>query len=51
MGNQKLCQSCSYPLTNDEDFGTNADGSKNEDYCKHCYVNGALFNEKLLLRS
>jgi hypothetical protein len=28
--NQKFCQSCAMPMT-DELFGTNADGSKNED--------------------
>jgi len=26
-----------------EDFGTNADGSKNKDYCCYCYENGAFF--------
>ena len=29
---QKFCQSCGMPLTQ-EILGTNADGSKNEDYC------------------
>jgi hypothetical protein len=24
----------------DEAYGTNADGSKNEDYCRYCFVNG-----------
>ena len=33
--NQKFCQSCAMPLT-DELFATNADGSKNEDYCMYC---------------
>ena len=28
----KFCQSCGMPLTDDV-LGTNADGSKNEDYC------------------
>ena len=28
------------PLSNDEDFGTNADGRKNEDYCKYCFESG-----------
>jgi len=42
MENQRLCQSCAMPLTSDEDFGTNADGSKNGDYCKYCYVDGAF---------
>lgn len=36
---QKFCQSCGMPLT-DEFFGTNADNCKNEDYCKFCFANG-----------
>ena len=32
----KFCQSCGMPLTEDV-LGTNADGSKNEDYCMYCY--------------
>ena len=35
----KFCQSCGMPLT-DELLGTNADGSKNEDYCIYCYKDG-----------
>ena len=38
--NEKYCQSCGMPLKNAEDFGTNADGSKNEDYCSYCYEKG-----------
>ena len=34
-----FCQSCGMPLTN-EILGTNADGSKNEDYCMYCYKDG-----------
>jgi len=26
----------------DEHYGTEADGSKNKDYCKYCYENGAF---------
>ena len=36
---QKFCQSCGMPLTEDV-LGTNADGSKNEDYCMYCYRDG-----------
>ena len=36
---QKFCQSCGMPLTN-EILGTNADGSLNEDYCIYCYKDG-----------
>lgn len=36
---QHFCQSCGMPLT-DENRGTNADGSRNEDYCTYCYKCG-----------
>ena len=42
MENKQFCQSCAMPLEKPEDFGTNADGSKNKDYCRHFYVNGAF---------
>ena len=39
--NQKFCQCCGMPMGDtDELCGTNADGSKNEEYCKYCYENG-----------
>lgn len=38
---QKYCQSCGMPLS-DEILGTNADGSKSQDYCIYCYKNGAF---------
>jgi len=31
-------------MTEESHFGKNADGNKNEDYCCHCYENGALVN-------
>ena len=37
----KFCQSCGMPLTADV-LGTNADGSKNEEYCIYCYKDGAF---------
>lgn len=41
----KYCQSCGMPLQNAEEFGTNADGSKNEDYCCYCYKEGVFTME------
>ena len=35
-----FCQSCSMPLNKPQDFGTNADGSKSEEYCCYCYQKG-----------
>jgi general stress protein 26 len=41
---QRFCQSCGMPLT-DENRGTNADGSRSEDYCTYCYKNGEFTQE------
>lgn len=40
----KFCQSCGMPL-NDQVLGTNADGSKNEDYCIYCYKDGKFLQD------
>ncbi len=37
---QLVCQSCSMPMVQKADFGTNADGSSNKEYCHYCYNNG-----------
>ena len=41
----QFCQSCGMPLTRPEDFGTNADGSTNFDYCRYCYHEGAFLQD------
>ena len=47
---QKICQSCGMPLQNQEDFGTNASGSKSEEYCFHCFQNGKFLDEGITLQ-
>ena len=42
----KFCQSCGMPLTEDV-LGTNADGSKNEDYCMYCYRDGKFLHDMI----
>ena len=43
MDCKNYCQSCGMPLGDSTDFfGDNADGSKNEDYCKYCFKNGSF---------
>ena len=38
---EKFCQSCGMPMNMpDAEYGANADGSKNEDYCNYCFENG-----------
>ena len=41
---QRFCQSCGMPLTEDV-LGTNADGSKNDDYCMYCYKDGKFLQD------
>ncbi len=41
----RICQSCSMPITTDLDFGTNKDGSINNDYCKYCYKDGEFIDK------
>lgn len=41
-----VCQSCSMPIEKEEIIGTNADGSKNNDYCIYCYKDGK-FTDKI----
>lgn len=40
----KFCQSCGMPM-NEHVLGTNADGSKNEDYCMYCYKDGQFLQD------
>ena len=37
----RFCQSCAMPMgITDEHFGTESDGTKSEDYCSYCYMDG-----------
>lgn len=44
----KFCQSCAMPMENMDLYGTNADGSKNEDYCHYCYTGGTFSKEETM---
>ena len=46
---EKICQSCSMPLTKTEEFGTNKNGCQNEDYCIYCYKDGR-FTDNVSMR-
>ena len=39
---EQICQSCAMPMAVAEDFGTNIDGSKNEEYCQYCFKAGSF---------
>ena len=40
FANTPICQSCGMPLTSPEQFGKNADGTANGDYCVYCCSDG-----------
>ena len=46
----KFCQSCGMPLQAEDQWGTNADGSLNEEYCCYCYQKGAFTQYRRLCR-
>ena len=41
----KICQSCAMPMDNEALYGTNADGTKNSDYCIYCYKDGEFLQK------
>lgn len=40
-----FCQSCGMPMQTADQFGTNADGSANHEYCCYCYKDGAFVQD------
>ncbi len=44
---EHICQSCAMPLADDV-LGTNADGTKNPEYCHYCFKDGAFTGEETL---
>jgi hypothetical protein len=38
--NAPQCQSCGMPMSEPSQFGTNADGSGNREYCRYCFQKG-----------
>lgn len=43
--NLSICQSCGMPMETDELYGTNADNTRNGDYCIYCYKGGKFVQE------
>lgn len=49
MESNRICQSCSMPLTSFELLGTEKDGSPKKLYCKYCYQNGQFTRPQITL--
>lgn len=39
-----ICQSCTMPLHDVNNRGTEKDGTRNIEYCKYCYKHGSFIN-------
>jgi len=37
---KQFCQSCCMPMSKNEEFGTNTDGTINSEYCAYCFKDG-----------
>jgi len=46
---KQFCQSCGMPISKEEDFGTNKDGSLNNEFCVYCYKDGAYTNSDITM--
>ena len=42
---QPICQSCAMPLTSEDMYATEKDGSVNKNYCKWCYKDGEFVDK------
>lgn len=49
MSEMIFCQSCGMPLDTEEAKGTNADGSRSNEYCTYCFENGAFTQKDLTM--
>ncbi|MBU3978082.1 zinc ribbon domain-containing protein [Patescibacteria group bacterium] len=47
--NGVICQSCGMPMKAENDFGTNSDGSKSNDYCAYCFQKGQFTKSDITL--
>lgn len=46
--NVKVCQSCGMLMDSSQQYATEKDGSKNEEYCVYCYQDGAFAKDETL---
>jgi hypothetical protein len=44
----QICQSCGMPMVKAEDYGMNADGDRNQEYCTYCFQNGNFTSDVTL---
>lgn len=48
MPENNYCLSCGMPFYKEEDHGTEADGSRADDFCSWCYTDGAYTSDETM---
>lgn len=46
----EICQSCGMPLVNDDQRGTESDGSRSGLYCTYCYGSGSFIEPEMTMQ-
>lgn len=46
-----FCQSCAMPLNKPEDFGTDPAGYRVNDFCRHCFADGAFIEPAITMQA
>jgi hypothetical protein len=46
-----FCQSCAMPLAKPEDFGADRAGYRVNDFCRHCYAEGAFTEPAITMQA
>lgn len=48
---ESFCQSCGMPLRAPADFGTLSNGTKSDDYCRFCFVDGRFYEPNMTMQA
>lgn len=46
-----VCQSCGMPMRRPDDFGRSSDGTRCDEYCHFCFVDGHLIDPDMTMQA
>ena len=46
-----VCQSCGMPMHAAADFGTSSNGTRSDDYCRFCFVDGGFTEPNITMQA
>lgn len=51
QASDSFCQSCGMPMRAAADFGTLSNGTKSNDYCRFCFVDGGFIEPNITMQA